>query len=156
MASVPKIKVKKIFKIKFLKDMETFYKDIEKQADKLGLKDQNEAVVDVKFGSGSPKIGDEIEVHVDYWEVYKHPTFNNNIQSIEINKKGFKPNGYGQTLKIDDLMKKFPVSDRKLYRFLASEQKKDNPLIKKIIRGRYCIKNKCESKIKSALIADGY
>ena len=69
MASVPKIKVKKIFKIKFLKDMETFYKDIEKQADKLGLKDQNEAVVDVKFGSGSPKIGDEIEVHVDYWEV---------------------------------------------------------------------------------------
>lgn len=63
----------------------------------------------------------------------------------------FKPHGYSKSIDFDGLKLKFPVCDRKLYRFIKSESKKEAPYIKKIKRGVYCIKNNCESKIKEAL-----
>jgi hypothetical protein len=66
-------------------------------------------------------------------------------------EKGFKAQAYGQPLKMKDLLSKFPVCDRKIYRLIETEESKESPLIKRIKRGVFLIKKNCESKIKGAL-----
>jgi hypothetical protein len=66
-------------------------------------------------------------------------------------KEDFKPQGYSMPICMKDLCKKIPVCQRKLFRFISSESIKQTPLIKKIRKGVYCIRNNCESKIKESL-----
>jgi hypothetical protein len=72
-------------------------------------------------------------------------------RSITSKRPIFDSHGYGQPLSMNVLLMKIPVGTRKMYRFIKAESKKPTPIIIKLTRGRYCIRNNCESKIREAL-----